>query len=543
MHPFIERLLGISIKKKVFGGYVYMSLLILAILTVIGFHGISIKHQYDNLISLNAEGQLVIQLKADINGIRAAFLRMALTREPEIWERQEDVLRLYADNSEANLNRLSIGPYKDKVEQMTRTWRPFKETIFNELIPLVKAGKAEDAVRILSTVQAERSKEFMEIANSIIETSKEESLKGIELIKGEIKSAVFTILAFIAISFTFAFVFSYWFINTYIVGDLLRIERAAERLSQGDLNLEIQHKSMDEFGALANKLNKTISDFRAMIVQIVGASGRLLSAVESLRKVSVKASEGTKVQFQQTSLISDSADKMIKTIVSIANNSSIAQESTVSAKQTAEEGKEIAHLAVTSFEAVSMTTEELSSLVDNLTGHVTEISSIATVIKDIADQTNLLALNAAIEAARAGEQGRGFAVVADEVRKLAEKTIRATVEIGEKISTIHGEAQKTTVSMKKATEEVDKAKGHITKVGDALNGIAKAIEDAYREVSSISQAVHEHSAGSLDVSVNIEKTISVALEMERLANVIADEVRSVLSIADELKAYGGRFKT
>ncbi len=141
--------------------------------------------------------------------------------------------------------------------------------------------------------------------------------------------------------------------------------------------------------------------------------------------------------------------------------------------------------AIQTIKKVHDTNLELSGAVGSLSNKVVEIGDIATVIKDIADQTNLLALNAAIEAARAGEQGRGFAVVADEVRKLAERTIKATAEITEKINAVQAETKTTTVSMEKASEEVTSATQQISEVGDNLGLIVAAINEAHAQINKI----------------------------------------------------------
>lgn len=543
MRKLIDMILSIELKKKVLGGYFFMSIMIFSILGFIGIHVLQNKAKYDSINAMSNDIQLITQLKADINGMRAAFLRMAIAKDPDTLENQEGVITLYSDKSDENISKLKQGPYKDKIAELEKSWIPFKETVLKELIPLVKAGRVNEAMNTLGTVQAERSKAFMGIANDIIDTSKVEFAKSIEGINKDIKTAAVTVIIFTMVSFSIAFAFSFWFINTYVVGDLLRIGHAAEILAKGDLTVRIESKSKDEFGMLANKLNETISGFNHMIKSVLNSSERVVSAVAALKQMAGKTTEGSNVQFQQVALISESADKMIKTIIDIANNSSRAKESTMIGMNTAQKGKEVADTAVETVEAVNITTGELASLVENLTSHVEDISGIATVIKDIADQTNLLALNAAIEAARAGEQGRGFAVVADEVRKLAEKTIKATVEIADKITSIRTESERTMVSMSKASKEVENATGYIRNVEDNLQKIVDATSHANKEVLSIASAVSEHSAGSLDVSMNIEKTLSVSKDMEKMASGLMSEIYAMTSIADELKAFCARFRT
>ncbi len=543
MIGIVDKILAIGIKKKVLGGYAFMSLLIFSIIGFIGIHAFKIKSYYDFLNNMNNEVQLINQLKGAIDGARAAFLLMALTKNPKIRDIQEGVMASHIKTIEENLAKLKDGMYKEKIGEIEKVLVPFNETLLKEIIPLIKEEKIDEMISVLGRVQAPRANVFLKIANEITEDSKKEFTLTMNRINREIKTAVVTVIAFTLITFSIAFVFSFWFINKYIVGDLLHIEHAADRLAAGDLMVKIEPKSKDEFGILGAKLNETVGRFNHIVNNIINASGKMVSAVGILKNMAEKAIEGTKEQFYQASLISDSADKMIKTIVNIANDSTGAKESTLVGMNTAQKGKEIADTAVETVERVNQTTGELSSLVENLTKHVGDISGIATVIKDIADQTNLLALNAAIEAARAGEQGRGFAVVADEVRKLAEKTIKATVEIADKITSIRTESERTTVSMSKASEEVEKATGYIRNVGDALQSIVEAIRHANEDVATISAAVSEHSAGSLDVSMNIEKTLSVSKDMEKMANSLLDEITAITLIAEELKASSARFRT
>ena len=180
--------------------------------------------------------------------------------------------------------------------------------------------------------------------------------------------------------------------------------------------------------------------------------------------------------------------------------------------------------------------------VESLAIQADKIGSIVQLIHEIADQTNLLALNAAIEAARAGEQGRGFAVVADEVRKLAERTIKATTEISNKIGAVQTESGQTMKSMGEASEEVTKATEYIKEVGSSLNHIVEAVQRVRDQITQIATAVDEQSAASEEVARNIEKTSGIARDMENMSDDVMNEVNKLTNISNELKNSTRGFK-
>jgi methyl-accepting chemotaxis protein len=234
---------------------------------------------------------------------------------------------------------------------------------------------------------------------------------------------------------------------------------------------------------------------------------------------------------------------MSRSIGDIARNASLAADTSTGALNIAAKGKQIADHAVASVQEVHKSSVELAAMVEKLNNRVEEIDGIVVLIKNIADQTNLLALNAAIEAARAGEQGRGFAVVADEVRKLAEKTIKATGEISGKIENVQTESKQTAAFMIEATDKSAGAAESIGGVGDALNSILGEIQKVKDEVTKIAAAVEEQSATTEQVTINIESTSSIAGEIEKLADSVSIEVAKLAAVADELRVATAGVRT
>ncbi len=333
-------------------------------------------------------------------------------------------------------------------------------------------------------------------------------------------------------------------VGKIIVRPLRQSNEAVKQIAEGggDLTKRVDIKSSDEIGKMAQNVNKMLDAYSVMIKNIISSAGNVVITVDSLKEKTHKSVEGAQNQAKQASHIATAAEEMTQTITDIAKNASVASETSIKAMDTATKGKEVADGAVNSVGRVYTSTVELASMVDKLNNRANEIGDIVTVIKDIADQTNLLALNAAIEAARAGEQGRGFAVVADEVRKLAERTIKATAEISGKISAVQGESEQTMKSMSEASAEVTKATEYIRQVGEFLNYIVEKVQKVRDQITQIATAVEEQSAASEEVAGNIEKTSAISREMEAMSEEIMSEVNSLLHIADELKSSTSGFK-
>ncbi len=331
-------------------------------------------------------------------------------------------------------------------------------------------------------------------------------------------------------------------ISKNIAGSLSYIAGEVEQIKTGDLRVAVDYTSNDEVGALAGGINKMVSNMNLMVTNLINVSEEVLKTTSAVNAKAQKIDEGSRQQAGQIHQIATSAEEMSQTITDIARNAAVASETSASAMNVAEGGKVIADNAVQTVNKVYTSTIELSTMVEKLNSRVSEIGNIVTVIKDIADQTNLLALNAAIEAARAGEQGRGFAVVADEVRKLAERTVKATGEITEKISAVQTESEHTMKSMSDASAEVTDATKYIKNVGESLQSIVEAVQKMRDQITQIAVAVDEQSAASEDVARNIDGTSVISKQMETMFGDITQEINGLSAIVKKLKESASNFK-
>ncbi|MCX8027565.1 MAG: methyl-accepting chemotaxis protein [Thermodesulfovibrionales bacterium] len=428
-------------------------------------------------------------------------------------------------DAELKLPKLTDQVAMDKMKEVSAAWQNYKLAI---------QSMKNDPTSIDSILK--ESERFLKLADESTTIFAELSAKKVSTLK-----TIQTILVLLNITILIII----WFlVKKKVITPLQNLTNDVNKIAKGDLTLKISYGSKgDEIHALSSSMQTMINAFNSMINKILSSAKNVVSSVDVLKERANKTTQGAQNQSSQATQIATAAEEMSQTITDIARNASTASESSEIAMKFADEGKKVSDGAIDSVNSVYNSTIQLASMIEKLNNRASEIGDIVTVIKDIADQTNLLALNAAIEAARAGEQGRGFAVVADEVRKLAERTIKATAEITEKINAVQSESQQTMTSMQGASEEVTKATDFIKKVGDALNEIVDSVQKVRDQIMQIATAVDEQSAASEEVAKNIEKTSNIAKEMERMAEDVMQEVNTLTRVSDELKQSTTGFQT
>lgn len=427
-------------------------------------------------------------------------------------------------DSEWNLPKADNAKFLAKMKEMADAWEEFKDTI----------SRAEKDAALLQEL-LDDSEVILKIASEVTAISADSAGQKVSVLKISQGIVFFVNLLILVVILLVS--------QRKIASPLSVLTDNVEPIAGGDLRVEITASSNDEIGALSKNLGSMVSSYNTTINSILVSANSVVSTVETLRRQARTTAEGAQNQSGQAAQIATAAEEMSQTITDIARNASTASGSAAEAMSMADSGKEITDTVLSKVDHLFTSTEELSSMVNRLNISVSEIGEIVTVIKDIADQTNLLALNAAIEAARAGEQGRGFAVVADEVRKLAERTIRATGQITSKIGAVQQESEQTARTMSQTAADVSESKEFISRAGDSLNGIVGSVKKVQDEITRIATAVDEQSAASEEVAGNIERTSAIAKEMERMADGVMHEVNSLTKIAEELRNATAGFRT
>ena len=269
--------------------------------------------------------------------------------------------------------------------------------------------------------------------------------------------------------------------------------------------------------------------------QATSISDRVAIASEELSAQVVQISQRTDTQRDRVTSIAAAMEEMNSTVLEVARNAGEAREKAESTRMKADEGSELVKQVIAAVVKVNSLAIELQSNMKELGGQAESIGSVMNVISDIADQTNLLALNAAIEAARAGEAGRGFAVVADEVRKLAEKTMGATSEVGSSIHGIQATASNNIRSVTATTEVVREATSLAETSGQALGEIVEFAVTTSELISSIATAAEEQSATSEEITFSVEEINSIASETASGMSESASAIQVLSELTQDLK--------
>ncbi len=330
-------------------------------------------------------------------------------------------------------------------------------------------------------------------------------------------------------------------VNRLILEPVKSTTEAINSVASGDLSKDVPVQTSDEIGEMARSFNSMLANLRDMIGKITNAAGTMAGASTQISSSTEQMAAGAHEQTAQAGEVASAVEEMANTIIQNSRNASQTAETARKAKLAAEQGGVVVRESVDGMQRIAEVVRKSANTVKELGKSSNQIGEIIGVIDDIADQTNLLALNAAIEAARAGEQGRGFAVVADEVRKLAERTTKATKEIAQMIRQIQSDTHGAVSAMDAGTREVETGIHMADRAAKSLNEIVEISQTVTDMVTQIAGASEQQSGASEQISKNVEAISAVTNETASGIQQIARAAEDLNRLTENLQQLVSQF--
>ena len=332
-------------------------------------------------------------------------------------------------------------------------------------------------------------------------------------------------------------------IGRSIVSGVSAVQATVVRIERDlDFSLRVPAKHQDELGKMAGAFNRLLERLQASLQEISSCAAKVAGASADMADTSDQVARASEAQSNSAANMAASVEQLTVSIAHVGERANDTRQSADGAGAAAEAGCKVVDQTVADINAIAEAVQQASTRIHDLGAQSDRISSVVAVIREVAEQTNLLALNAAIEAARAGEQGRGFAVVADEVRKLAERTAKSTQEITAMVEAVRSGAKSAEEGMDLAVERVSAGVARTGEISQSIHRIGDGSQHSVAMINEISSAIDEQASASTNIAQQVEKIAQMAEECSAAAAGSADSARELDRLAGEMSHIVSTYK-
>ncbi len=531
----------LSLKMKLAVGFGTL-LIILVVIATVAYTAVGSLAEAAKEVGRKAsEKEMLVKIELAVAKGRSGSASYLLLDRNEALEDDEEGKRDYKDSIEELAPLVHSDEGKRLFSEVQHSYDNLR-AVSDKEVQLRRSGKTKDAIQTLTRESDPAFKQLHENVKaftSYLDKGLEEADKRQDATVSRCRVLILTLAA---LGFLLGAAVSGMTIRS-IRSIMFRLVATMQRVAANDLATDdAEITTEDEIGQAGTAFNRMKNSLREMIQSIAGTAQHVASASEELSSSATQQAQSAETQKDQTAQVATAMQEMSSTVLQVSENSNKAAEASRQAAETARRGGAIVEETLSRMRAIADSVSGTAKKMDELGKSSDQIGQIVGVINDIADQTNLLALNAAIEAARAGEQGRGFAVVADEVRKLAERTTTATKEIAGMIKNIQQETKTAVTAMETGTKQVEEGVKSTIQAGGSLKEIIHMAEQVGEMVMQIATAAMEQSSASEEVNQNMEKIAKLVKESADGAQQSAKACQDLSSLAFDLQNMVGTFK-